>query len=90
MKTLSDLAHPGLERKLLLKIDWCILSYCCLMVRLLSLFHENSSRANLPPHLQYFTNYLDRSNVNNAYVSGMKEELHMVGNQFNVRLFVSI
>jgi len=31
----------------------------------------------------YFTNYLDRSNVSNAYVSGMKEELNMVGNQFN-------
>lgn len=28
---------------------------------------------------------LDRSNVSNAYVSGMKEELNMVGNEFNVR-----
>lgn len=27
---------------------------------------------------------LDRSNVSNAYVSGMKEELNMQGNQFNV------
>ncbi|TFK43382.1 MFS general substrate transporter [Crucibulum laeve] len=51
-----------LERRLLLKIDWFILSYCCLM---------------------YFTNYLDRSNISNAYVSGMQEELHMVGTQFN-------
>jgi len=51
-----------LERRLLLKIDWFILSYCCLM---------------------YFTNYLDRSNVSNAYVSGMKEELNMQGNDFN-------
>ncbi|KAH9894422.1 MFS general substrate transporter [Cubamyces lactineus] len=50
------------ERKLLLKIDWFILSYCCLM---------------------YFSNYLDRSNVSNAYVSGMREELHMYGTQFN-------
>ncbi|EIM88537.1 MFS general substrate transporter [Stereum hirsutum FP-91666 SS1] len=50
------------ERTLLLKIDWFILSYCCLM---------------------YFTNYLDRANVSNAYVSGMKEELNMVGNQYN-------
>lgn len=32
----------------------------------------------------YFTNYLDRSNLANAYVSGMKEELHFEGNQFNV------
>jgi len=31
----------------------------------------------------YFTNYLDRSNVNNAYVSGMREDLHMVGTQYN-------
>ena len=28
---------------------------------------------------------LDRSNVNNAYVSGMKEELNMQGTDFNVR-----
>ncbi|KAF8587874.1 MFS general substrate transporter [Ramaria rubella] len=51
-----------LEQRLLLKIDWFILSYCCLM---------------------YFTNYLDRSNINNAYVSGMKEELNMQGTDFN-------
>ncbi|KIP09226.1 hypothetical protein PHLGIDRAFT_29194 [Phlebiopsis gigantea 11061_1 CR5-6] len=50
------------EKRLLLKIDWFILSYCCLM---------------------YFTNYLDRSNLSNAYVSGMKEDLHMFGNEFN-------
>ncbi|KAL5488275.1 hypothetical protein ACEPAI_6383 [Sanghuangporus weigelae] len=50
------------ERNLLLKIDWFILSYCCLM---------------------YFTNYLDRSNVANAYVSGMKEELNMQGTDYN-------
>jgi ACS family pantothenate transporter-like MFS transporter len=31
----------------------------------------------------YFTNYLDRSNLANAYVSGMKEELGFVGNQYN-------
>jgi len=51
-----------MERNLLLKLDWFILSYCCLM---------------------YFTNYLDRSNVNNAYVSGMREELNMQGTDFN-------
>ncbi|KAI5851001.1 major facilitator superfamily domain-containing protein [Tricharina praecox] len=48
------------EKKLLLKIDWFILSFCC---------------------LAYFCNYLDRSNINNAYVSGMKEDLNMSGNQ---------
>jgi hypothetical protein len=33
--------------------------------------------------LSYFTNYLDRSNLANAYVSGMKEELGFKGNQYN-------
>ena len=32
----------------------------------------------------YFFNYLDRSNLTNAYVSGMKEELNFHGNQLNV------
>ncbi|KAJ5979735.1 Pantothenate transporter liz1 [Penicillium waksmanii] len=33
--------------------------------------------------LCYFANYLDRSNLNNAYVSGMKEELNFKGNELN-------
>ncbi|TEA14962.1 Pantothenate transporter liz1 [Colletotrichum sidae] len=33
--------------------------------------------------LSYLVNYLDRTNLNNAYVSGMKEELGFVGNQLN-------
>lgn len=32
----------------------------------------------------YFTNYLDRSNLANAYVSGMKEDLNFKGNQYNL------
>lgn len=32
----------------------------------------------------YFANYLDRSNLNNAYVSGMKEDLKFHGKQLNV------
>nr|QFR37121.1 MFS transporter [Cyberlindnera americana] len=51
------------EAKLLLKIDWFVLSYVCSV---------------------YWVNYLDRSNVANAYVSGMKEDLGMVGDQYNV------
>ncbi|TGO53745.1 hypothetical protein BOTNAR_0287g00150 [Botryotinia narcissicola] len=54
--------HPG-ERKLVQKLDFFILTFCC---------------------LSYFTNYLDRSNLANAYVSGMKEELGFVGNQYNL------
>ncbi|GKT92093.1 major facilitator superfamily transporter [Colletotrichum tofieldiae] len=33
--------------------------------------------------LSYLVNYLDRTNLNNAYVSGMKEELGFVGDQLN-------
>ncbi|KAL2826303.1 major facilitator superfamily domain-containing protein [Aspergillus cavernicola] len=51
------------ETRLLAKIDFFILSFCC---------------------VTYFFNYLDRSNLTNAYVSGMEEELAFEGNQFNV------
>ncbi|KAF1811873.1 major facilitator superfamily transporter [Eremomyces bilateralis CBS 781.70] len=53
---------PG-ERKLLQKIDFFILTFCC---------------------LSYLMNYLDRSNLANAYVTGMKEELNFHGNQLNI------
>ncbi|KAI0147189.1 MFS general substrate transporter [Xylariaceae sp. FL1272] len=53
--------QPG-EKALVRKIDFFILTFCC---------------------LSYFTNYLDRSNFANAYVSGMKEDLHFTGDQFN-------
>lgn len=51
------------EARLLVKIDWFVLSFICLL---------------------YWVNYLDRLNVSNAYVSGMKEDLNMHGNEFNV------
>ncbi|KAJ4418745.1 hypothetical protein N0V85_001326 [Neurospora sp. IMI 360204] len=58
--------RPGstspLERRLLFKIDFFILTFCC---------------------LSYFLNYLDRSALSNAYVSGMKESLSFHGNQLN-------
>ncbi|KAI1397931.1 MFS general substrate transporter [Hypoxylon fuscum] len=54
--------QPG-EQKLVRKIDFFIMTFCC---------------------LSYFTNYLDRSNLSNAYVSGMKEDLGFEGNQLNV------
>ncbi|KAG5301302.1 pantothenate transporter [Histoplasma ohiense] len=55
-------SKPG-EAALLRKIDFFILTFCCLM---------------------YFANYLDRTNLNNAYVSGMKEDLNFKGNQLNL------
>jgi ACS family pantothenate transporter-like MFS transporter len=51
------------ERRLIVKLDVVILSFCCLM---------------------YWVNYLDRMNLNNAYVSGMREDLNFRGNQLNV------
>jgi ACS family pantothenate transporter-like MFS transporter len=57
----GDQNAPG-ERKLVQKLDFFILTFCCLM---------------------YFLNYLDRTNLNNAYVSGMREELDFKGNQLN-------
>lgn len=33
--------------------------------------------------LGYFIKYLDQANVNNAFVSGMKEDLNLYGNQLN-------
>lgn len=87
------------EAKLLLKIDWFILSYCCSMVSISAWLGTRQLKG-----IQYFTNCwwqifdsqgqsaelelsqdLDRSNVNNAYVSGMKEELNMLGTELNVR-----
>lgn len=57
----GDQCAPG-ERKLVQKLDFFILTFCC---------------------LTYFLNYLDRSNLNNAYVSGMREDLHFRANQLN-------
>ncbi|KAH6658422.1 vitamin H transporter [Truncatella angustata] len=34
--------------------------------------------------LAFFLKWLDQSNINNAYVSGMKEELHLDGNQYSL------
>ncbi|KAF5019159.1 hypothetical protein F66182_8838 [Fusarium sp. NRRL 66182] len=52
---------PG-ERRLVQKIDFFILTFCC---------------------LSYLVNYLDRNNINNAYVSGMREDLGFQGDQLN-------
>ncbi|KAB5533651.1 major facilitator superfamily domain-containing protein [Coniochaeta sp. 2T2.1] len=55
--------ETAVERKLLRKIDFFILTYCC---------------------LAFFFNYLDRAALSNAYVSGLKEDLNLVGNDYNV------
>ncbi|KAI0111065.1 retrograde regulation protein 2 [Nemania sp. FL0031] len=48
------------ERRLVLKLDFFILTFCC---------------------LSYFTNYLDRLSITQAYVSGLKEDLNFKGAQ---------
>lgn len=50
------------ERAFVAKLDWWILSYCC---------------------VAYYSKYLCQTNVANAYVSGMKEDLNMTGNDYN-------
>ncbi|KAK9773069.1 putative Major facilitator superfamily (MFS) profile domain-containing protein [Seiridium cardinale] len=59
----DSLDKPPEERRFIAKIDWWILSYCC---------------------ISYFVKYLDQTNVSNAYVSGMKEDLSMTGNDLNL------
>ncbi|KAK3353946.1 major facilitator superfamily domain-containing protein [Lasiosphaeria hispida] len=62
LRECSSLHTSPDERRLVQKIDFFILTFCC---------------------LSYFFNYLDRMNLANAYVSGMKEELGFKGDQLN-------
>jgi MFS transporter, ACS family, pantothenate transporter len=78
------------ERHLIFKIDCFILSYVCLMVRRQHLARGGPVPTRLKPipskaylRGQYWVNYLDRANLNNAYVSGMREDLNFQGTQLN-------
>lgn len=50
------------EKNLLLKLDFCILTYVC---------------------CSYFTKSLDKSNITNAYVSGMKNDIEFTGDDLS-------
>lgn len=50
------------EKKLLIKLDFCILSYVC---------------------CSYFTKSLDKSNITNAYVSGMRDDIGFTGDDLS-------
>lgn len=50
------------EKNLLLKLDFCILTYVC---------------------CSYFTKSLDKSNITNAYVSGMRDDIEFTGDDLS-------
>jgi ACS family pantothenate transporter-like MFS transporter len=52
-----------LERNLLIKLDFFILSFSCLLI---------------------WSNYLNRINFQNAYVSGMEQSVHFHGKQYSI------
>ncbi|KAG4430112.1 hypothetical protein IFR05_014410 [Cadophora sp. M221] len=56
-----DPSDGPVERRLILKLDFYILTYAC---------------------VGFWTLYIDRGILQNAYVSGMKEDLQLFGNQF--------
>ncbi|KAK9777941.1 putative Pantothenate transporter liz1 [Seiridium cardinale] len=62
---LGDEAQSNEERWLVQKLDFFILTYCC---------------------LSSFFNYLDRAAFANAYVAGLKEDIHLDGSDYNVVL----
>lgn len=79
--------QPG-ERALVAKIDWFILTFCCVSYFTNYVSLDNSATVHPPsPETGIYrltlARQLDRSNLANAYVSGMKEELGFVGNQYN-------
>ncbi|KEQ78447.1 pantothenate transporter-like protein [Aureobasidium pullulans EXF-150] len=55
----------GMERKLVMKLDCFVMTYCCAC---------------------YFFNYLDCQAFPNAYVSGLREDLGLVANEYSILL----
>ncbi|MCJ1401789.1 hypothetical protein MMC11_005006 [Xylographa trunciseda] len=73
------------ERRFLFKLDGALLTFACLgeYETLVLLSSIGASRLTDGPLPGYFVKYLDQANVNNAFVSGMKEDLSLNGNQLN-------
>ncbi|KZZ87468.1 pantothenate transporter [Moelleriella libera RCEF 2490] len=82
--------RPG-ERKLVQKIDFFILTFCCLSYLVNYVCANHRCTGIMPLFLSScLTGFvssplkqLDRSNLANAYVSGMKEDLGFSGDQLN-------
>lgn len=70
------------ERRLVRKIDFFILTFCCLSYLVNYVSISRPCRLWVG-NLRLTGEQLDRTNLANAYVSGMKEELAFEGNQLN-------
>ena len=69
---------PKKERWLLFKVDAYVLTFASVgLIISTGLVHF----ANHAPQIGYFLKNLDLYNVNNAFLSGMEEDLEMFGNQ---------
>jgi hypothetical protein len=77
----DSLDKPPEERKFLAKIDWWILSYCCVGYFVKYLDQTNVSQHLAPRSASQLTLL---AQVSNAYVSGMQDALGMHGNQLNL------
>jgi hypothetical protein len=74
---------PGDQRWLLFKLDAFVLTFASVGHALLETSIDcRSLNSDFPPlQIGYFLKNLDLTNVNNAYLSGMEEDLEMYGNQ---------
>lgn len=78
------------ERRFLFKLDLAVLTFASLGIQPLTI-HWAAARYNdnenpsfeLIDTIGYFIKNLDQQNINNAFVSGMKEDLGLYGNQLN-------
>lgn len=71
------------ERKHLLKLDTYMLSYMCLAY-CKSQFIPPFKTTNLPlNHVPPVIKQIDQTNISNAFISGMREDLHLYANERN-------
>jgi ACS family pantothenate transporter-like MFS transporter len=75
----DTLDKPKEERWFMFKLDAALLTFASLGIRHIQL--SNTTRTYV--FLGYFIKYLDQTNINSAFVSGMKEDLGLYKNQLN-------
>lgn len=72
-------SYPLEERKLLFKLDVSILVFACLCCKLYLWTSLPEDRLTI----SVFVKFLDQTNITNAYVSGLKEDFGLYGNELN-------